>query len=517
MPNNPIPMIKLRTIIRLYDGQHGLKSIATLSRTSRVTVKKYINKWNTLNMSFGEFQSKSDAELRELFCVDDTPAPPNPRHEELESLMPAICKELGKRGMTTLKQWEKYIATHPDGYGLTQFRYAVQRYRMVSNPTMRMEHKAGDKLFVDFTGDKLWIYPPGEQPRQVEVFVAILGCSLLTYVEAVESQCKEDFITVCESALYYYGGVPQVIVPDNLKSAVTKASRYEPTINEEFSRFAEHYGMVVDPARVRKPRDKAHVENAVKLTYRDIFTALDGLHCPDVASLNVAIRAALEKHNNRNLDRRNYSRREYFEDIEREALAPLNPLRFQIRKHVIATVGKDGYVRLSEDVHYYSVPHTYIRQKVKISYSSSDVEVYDTHKLTLIASHTRSRVKYHHTTVRQHLCPKHQALLEWEPEKFIAQSASMHEDIEHYIRRVLDKTRYQEHAIKMCSGILGLAGKVGVDRLASACRLADRIGRYSFNEIRDMLRNNSDSLDLPEEDEALMPEHENIRGAGYYK
>lgn len=280
MPNNPIPMIKLRTIIRLYEGQHGLKSIATLSRTSRVTVKKYIKIWNSLEMSFIEFQRKSDAELRELFCVEDSPAPPNPRLEELEGLLPQICKELGRRGMTTLKQWDKYIAEHPDGYGLTQFRYAVQRYRMVSNPTMRMEHKSGDKLFVDFTGDKLLIYPPGEQPRQVEVFVAILGCSLLTYVEAIESQCKEDFITVCENALYYYGGVPQAIVPDNLKSAVTKANRHEPTINEEFSRFAEHYGMVVDPARVRKPRDKAPVENAVKLTYKDIFTALDGLPLP---------------------------------------------------------------------------------------------------------------------------------------------------------------------------------------------------------------------------------------------
>jgi transposase len=262
-------------------------------------------------MSYEEFCSKSDAELHELFCVEGSPAPPNPRLEELESLLPQICKELGRRGMTTLKQWDKYIAEHPGGYGLTQFRYAVQRYRMVSNPSMRMEHKAGDKLFVDYTGDKLWIYPVGEQPRQVEVFVAILGCSLLTYVEAVESQCKEDFITVCENALYYYGGVPQAIVPDNLKSAVTKANPYDPDINPEFGRFADHYGIVAFPARSGRPKDKAQVENAVKLTYKDIFTALDGLHCPDIASLNVALHAALERHNNRNLDRRNYSRREY--------------------------------------------------------------------------------------------------------------------------------------------------------------------------------------------------------------
>ena len=517
MPNNPIPMIKLRTVIRLYDAGHGLKSIATLSRTSRVTVKKYVKIWNTLDMSFEQFQSKSDAELRELFCVLDAPAPPNPRLEELERLMPRICKDLGKRGMTTLKQWEKYIREHPQGYGLTQFRYAVQRYRKISNPVMRMEHKAGDKLFVDFTGNKLWIYPPGEQPRQVEVFVAVLGCSLLTYVEAVESQSKEDFITVCENALYYYGGVPQAIVPDNLKSAVTKASRYEATLNEEFRRFAEHYGMVAHPARVRKPKDKAPVENAVKLTYREIFTALDGLHCPDVSTLNIAIRTALERHNNRNLDRRNYSRREYFEDIERESLAPLNPIRFQIRRHTKATVGRDGYVRLGKDIHYYSVPHTYIGKKVKILWSSSDVEIYDTRKLTLIASHTRSRVPYGRTTAHEHLCPKHQALREWTPQKFISEAAGMHPDIEHYIRQVLEKTRYADTANKMCVGILGFARKVSVERLAAACLLADSYGRWSYREIEDVLRNNSDAMIIQEQMETQMPEHENIRGAEYYQ
>jgi transposase len=173
----------------------------------------------------------------------------NPRLAELESLLPDICRELGRKGMTTLKQWEKYISAHPSGYGLTQFRIAVQRYRIVSNPSLRIEHKAGDKLFVDYCGDKLWLYPPGESPRQVEVFVSILGYSLLTYVEASASQSKEDFIQSCENALDYYGGVPQALVPDNLKSAVSKPGRYESTINEEFARFAEHYGILVLPAK----------------------------------------------------------------------------------------------------------------------------------------------------------------------------------------------------------------------------------------------------------------------------
>jgi len=231
-------MTKLRTIIRLYEDRTGLKTIAEMARTSRNTVKKYIMRWNSLGMSFEEFQSRSDSELHELFCVGDEPSPPNPRMEALEALLPSICKEMGKKGMTSNKQWERYIAVHPDGYGVTQFRLAIRRYQIVSNPSMRMEHKAGDKMFIDYTGAKLWVYPPGDEPRPVEVFVAVLGCSLLTYVEAVESQCKEDLITACENALYYYGGVPQAIVPDNLKSAVTKASRYEAVLNEELTGFS---------------------------------------------------------------------------------------------------------------------------------------------------------------------------------------------------------------------------------------------------------------------------------------
>jgi transposase len=242
-------MTKLRTIIRLYEDLLGLKTISTMARTSRNTVKKYINTWNSLGLGYEEFQSKSDAELHALFCIAARSSSHNPRLEELERLLPAITKELSKKGMTTIRQWNEYIKSYPDGYGLTQFRIAIQRYRMINNPSMRKEHKAGDKMFFDYTGSKLWIYPPGEQPREVEVFVSILGCSLLTYVEASESQCKEDLITACENALYYYGGVTQALVPDNLKSAVTKASRYEAIINDEFERFAEHYGVVILPAR----------------------------------------------------------------------------------------------------------------------------------------------------------------------------------------------------------------------------------------------------------------------------
>jgi transposase len=465
-------------------------------------------------MNYEEFRQRSDSALHELFCVTEEPSAPNPRLETLEGLMPDICKELGKKGMTTLIQWDKYRKSNPDGYGLTQFRMAIQRYRRVSNPSMRMEHKAGDKMFIDYTGDKLWIYPRGESPRQVEVFVSVLGCSLLTYVEATGSQSKEDFIGCCENAFYYYGGVPRAMVPDNLKAAVIKAGRYEPVLNEEFERFAEHYGVAVVPARVRKPKDKALVENAVKLTYKDIFTRIEELHCPDLNSLNAAIRSALEIHNNGALTSRNYSRRSYFEEIEREVLAPLNPVRYQIKKHIMATVGKDGYVRLREDIHYYSVPCAYIGKKLRISYTSSDVEVFDGYDC--IASHTRSRIAFRHTTNPEHLSPKHRAVAEYSPENFLCQAAEIHEDVEHYIRKLLETKRYIDQVNKSCSGILSLARKVGASRLAAACRLAQSYGRYSFLEIEDILKTKSELIEQPEETPDI-PEHENIRGKDYYK
>ena len=358
-----------------------------------------------------------------------------------------------------------------------------------------MEHKAGDKLFIDYTGDKLWIYPFGEPPRQVEVFVAVLDCSLLTYVEAVHSQSKEDFITACENAFYYYGGVPRAVVTDNLKAAVIKAGRYESVLNEEFSRFCEHYGVSALPARVRKPKDKAAVENAVKLTYKDIFTRIEPLRCPDIKSLNAAVRSALEIHNNNILTGRNYSRRTYFEEIEQEVLSSLNPIRYQIKKQVMATVGKDGYIRLREDIHHYSVSHTYIGKKLKLYYTAGDVEIFDGYNR--VAAHTRSRIAYRHTTNPEHLAPQHRAVLEHSPENFLKEAARIHEDVEYYIGKIIESNRYLDQINKSCSGILSLVRKVGVQRLADACRLASSYGRYSFLEIQDILKTNPNSLRYP--------------------
>jgi transposase len=235
--------------------------------------------------------------------------------------------------MTALKQWEKYITENPSGYGLPRFRIAVQRYRTVSNPALRIEHKSGDRMFIDCCGDKLWLLPfRGISPSGRSLCIGTRLYPAHLYVEATESQGREDFIQSCENALDCYGGVPQAIVADNLKSAVSKPGGYESTLNEEFARFAGHYGTVILPARVRKPKDRAHVENAVKLTCKEIYTEVEGLHCRDMKSLKAAIRSEMEKYNNKPLYGRNYSRRSYYEDMERETMGTLNPIRYQVKK-----------------------------------------------------------------------------------------------------------------------------------------------------------------------------------------
>jgi transposase len=293
---------------------------------------------------------------------------------------------------------------------------------------MQMEHKAGDKLYVDFAGDKLSIIDEQTgEVHPVEVFVTILGTSQLTYVEAVMTQQKEDFIAACENAMHYCGGIPAAIVPDNLKSAVTKSSKYEPTLNETFADFAEHYGTAILPARAYRPRDKALVENAVRIIYTRIYVKIKRKDYFSLEALNAAIITALEEHNNAPLRGRNYSRRQQFDDIEKSALLPLPPLRYELKKHQYATVAKNGHAGLSADKHYYSVPYRFIGKKVKLLYSRHSVEIY--YNYERIALHQRTKSPYQYTTQKEHMASTHRFVSEWTPERFTSWAASIHEDV----------------------------------------------------------------------------------------
>ena len=419
--------------------------------------------------------------------------------------------------MTRQLLWERYRLEHPTGFGLSQFKHYLSQWKAQTSPTMRIEHKAGDKLFVDFAGDKLsLVHEQTGELREVEVFVAILGASQLTYVEAVASQQKEDFIAACENALHYCGGVPQAIVPDNLKSAVIKGNKYEPTLNETFADFAQHYATCILPARSYRPRDKALVENAVKLAYRRIYARISGTVYHSLFELNAAIKAALEEHNNALLKGRHYSRRQQFEEVERSALLPLPPLRYELKKCLYATVAKNGHVALSADKHYYSVPYRYIGKKVKLLFSRHSVEIY--YNYQRIALHERLKVPYHYTTDKEHLASTHRFVAEWTPQKFISWAEAIHEDVRLYITEVLQRKQHPEQAYKSCVGILSFAKKVGNERLAGACRRALSYGAYNYKTIQLILEKELDKRDAPgETDHLSMPLHDNIRGENYYQ
>ena len=518
MTNKQLGMEKIRQVLRCYSQGYGTKSISSMLTVSRNTVKKYLQVFQRSGLDYEGVLSLSDQELSELFHEKTRVKTESERMEELKSLLPEYCKRLQKKGVTRESLHREYLSSHPDGYGRTRFYILIQQHIACSRPIMHLEHKAGDKVFIDFAGDKLSIIDldTGEI-IPVEVFVAILPCSQLTYVEAVMSQKKEDLIRASENALLYYQGAPSAIIPDNLKSAVTKSSKYEAILNEDFAAFAEHYGCTVIPARAYKPRDKALVEGAVKLIYRSIYPKIQEREFYDLDSLNAAIRVALELHNNTPLTDRKYSRREQFEEIERDSLRKLNPIRFELKQRYRATVMKNGHVRLGEDAHYYSVPCGYIGKKVILLYTSREVCIY--YGYELIASHTRNRARCRYTTLEEHLASHHRYITEWNPDKFIREAAAIHPDVEAYIRQVMEEKKHPEQAYKSCQGILSFARRVGNTRLTNACRWATSYGLYNYPIIERILNNRQDEFPLEDSagQETEMPSHENIRGKEYYQ
>lgn len=515
MANTTISMSKIRQILWLYSQGRSRLFIASQTGVSRNTAKKYLAAFEASGFTFEQVNALNDKELEDFFGKSQQ-RPPDSRLLALQRCFPQVDKELKCPGVTRLLLWEAYRKEFSDGFQYTQFCFYYKQWKARVNPVMHLDHKAGDKLFVDFAGQKLALIDKesGEEIA-VEVFVAILGASQLTYVEAVLSQQKEDFIGACEQALHYLGGVPAAIVPDNLKAAVTKSNRYEPTLNETFADFADHYGTTILPARAHRPRDKALVEGAVKIIYTRIYAPLRKNSYHSLPELNVAIRAALETHNNQLLQGRNYSRRLQFEEVERPLLAPLPVLPYAFKKQFHATVMKNGHVCLGPDKHYYSVPYRFIGKKVKLLYSRSLVEVY--YHYERIALHKRLKSPYNYTTDKEHLASTHRFMSEWTPDKFLEWAASIHEDVRLYILKILDRKQHPEQAYRSCIGILSFAKKAGPERLTSACRRALSYGSYTYKTIQLILEN---KMDQYEEslfaDERTMPQHDNIRGEDYY-
>jgi transposase len=515
MANKNINMSKLRQILKLSASHHqGSRSIRDATGVSRTTIRKYIIQYRALKTPWDELAKLSDKDLHDLFHTDPVLPDPPVREKELYAIFPQVEKRLKQPGMTLQKLWKEYSDKNMDAFQSSGFYKHYLLWKGRSHPSMHMVHKAGDKMFVDYTGKKLEIIDviTGEI-KPVEVFVAILGASQLTYVQAIESQDIADFIMCCENALHYFGGAPAAVVPDNLKSAVIKSSRFEPSLNQNFEAFAEHYRMVVLPARAYKPKDKALVEGAVKIAYNKIFTNLHGQKFYSLSEINETIMRHLENHNKAFFSGRTYSRMDQFTDLEQKALQTLPPMRFEMRENTQVTVMKNGHICLHRDKHYYSVPFIHVGKKVKIFFSKSRVDIY--YKYELIASHERIKSQHTYTSEGAHLATFNNHLLDWNPQRFIEDAHKIHEDVGHYIALVISKKAHPEQAYKSCQGILSFAKRVGNARLINACKRADHYRLYNYKIIESILQKNLDQYEM--EDEAPpMPAHDNIRGEKYY-
>ncbi len=513
-----IEMFTIRQVLRLYASGRGTKYISQSTGVARNTVKKYLYRYVQLKITMEQLDTMSDAQMSKAFLVKKPAPVPSKRITDLEALLPSFAGMLKKRGVTKQMVYAKYVLSCPDGFKSSAFLERLNAFMRIGKGSMRMEHKAGDKMFVDFTGKKLHLVDKlSGEITDVEVFVAILGCSQLTFVMAVPSQQKEDFIMGCEKALHFFGGVPQAIVPDNLKSAVTKASKYEAQLNDNFAAFAEHYRTFGFPTRTYKPKDKALVEGAVKIIYTTIFSKIDQQVYHHIDDMNVDILQHLKPHNDKLLTGQNYSRMQQFNELERHTLQPLNPYPFELMSVQLSTVNKYGHVLLSVDKRYYSVPYKLIGKRLKIKYTTQKLSVYDDNEV--VAVHDRFSGKGHkYITIQEHLASQHKYLSEWNPQKFMEMAAAIDEVVANYISKILSREMYPEQSYKSCSGVLNLAKRVGKQRLINACKRADSYSVYNYGIIDQILRSKADYIAFEDDlSNPSMPTHENIRGQDYYE
>jgi transposase len=493
---------KIRDIIR-YRQTTDLseRQIARALAVSRTVVARTLQAYRTSGLEWSEVPSLADSVLQQRLTMGTPPAPKE-RYTQLAARL-----------------WERYLGERPDGYQYSQFCLHFERWRADAEVTMHIEYKAGEAVLVDWAGDKLEVLNGTTgQPWALEQFVAILGASQLTYMEARESQQEPDWIRANEGALRYFGGSPAALIPDNTRTAISRSDPYEPGVNPVFDEFARHYGVVVMPARVRRPRDKALVENAVRLVYQRISARLRGQTFFSLSEVNAAIRELLQQHNTRTFTRLPYSRRELFERVEREALRPLPSEPFMLKSTTMATVGSNYHVELREDRHYYSVPHQLRRRdpptRVKIVWDDRVVSVYWDN--VRVAQHRRERTPNGYTTLAEHMPNTHRFLAEWSPERFLSWAAKMGPETTELIGKVLEAAAYPPQAFRSCQGILNLAKTNGSSRLNAACRRALEIGTTSYKRVKNILALNLEQEQSPRLDLGPLPMHENVRGGAYY-
>ena len=508
-------MSKIKQLLQMHRQGMSNRSISRELELDKETVNGYIRKIKANGFRIEELMLLDDPVLESKFMAG-SPAYTEERFESFKDLIPYLEKELGRKHVTRRLLWNEYISDHPDGYRYSQFCFHLNQMTQARKPVAIMEHRAGEKLYVDFAGDTIeYVDRRTGEIFKAQVFVANLPYSDYTFVMAVASQSTDDFLYALGCCFSFLGGCPRVLVPDNLKAAVVKADRYEPELNRVMEDFANHYGFVVVPARVRKPRDKASVENSVKIIYQRVYARFRNRTFFSIDEINESFREKVKEHNQTRMQQRDYSRQEKFLAEEKQALSPLPATDFEIKYYADLRVATNNCIYLGRDRHYYSVPHAYIGQKVTVIYTRSLVQIYSNGQS--IASHRRS-VGFGYTTIKEHLCSSHRHYKDRSPEYYIQTAEKRSVVLAKLFQQIFEQAQIPETVFKRCDGLLSLQRKTDPAVFERACQLAMEHDQLSYKFVQKVIENKTfmqNETDMQDNSKPL-PKHDNIRGKQYF-
>jgi transposase len=508
-------MRKIKEVLRLHSLGLAQRQIARSCSIGQSTVSEYLKAADAAGLKWEEINDWNDARVAAALLPGRTAELSRGRLPEPD--YGGIHAELQKHKHLTLQLvWEEYRGIHPNGYGYSRFCELYQRWRRTQEVILRQEHRAGEKLFVDYAGKTIAVQDPvtGER-REAQLFVAVVGASSYTFAEATWTQGLADWIGSHIRAFEFLGGVTEIVVPDNLKSGVTKTCRYEPGVNVTYEEMAGHYGVAVVPARPRKPRDKAKVEAGVLLVERWILASLRRRTFFSLGEVNEAIAELLTRLNQRPFRKREGSRQSLFAALDQPALRALPAERYQYGEWKTARVNIDYHVEFGN--HFYSVPYALTQQEVEVRATAMTVEIF--HRGVRVASHLRSSVQYRATTRHEHRPKSHQKHLEWTPSRLLEWARTIGPATAEVFDRIMAK-RHPEQGYRSCLGILRLGSQYPKERVEAAARRAVALNACTYQSVKSMLQNKLDAL-APEPDSVNAPkpplDHPNLRGPEYFE
>lgn len=513
MSQKPVTMEQLKQILQLKNDGIAIREIARRIGISRNSVRKYLAQLDTCN------ENLTNKELAEKAYNNDLLELNVHKQQQLFQHFESAEAELMRTGVTRLLLWKEYLQDYPDGYGYSQYCYHLNQYLKHKDVTMHLEYKAAELLMIDFAGKKQhYVDMETGECIYCEVFVAVLPFSGLIFCYPVPSQKTYDLGSCINAMLLFYAGVTVTILCDNLKTAVSRASRYEPIFTDLCYQLSEHYGTTFTATRPYSPRDKAMVEKAVSIVYAHVYAPLRNREFGSLHALNSAMQEQLLLLNNKPYKNTAFSRWYFYEQHELPLLKALPPEPFAPKKVATLTVQRNYHIQLREDFLYYSVPYLFVGKKVKILYDNRVVEVY--YDNSRIALHIRKLPSKAYTTLAEHMPPNHQRMQQikgWNKEDLLAQAARIGTYTAQAAALMLENSIYIEQNYKACFGMLMLQKKYSTPRLEAACKRALQGPRVNYTMIKNILEKNLDKQLPLFDNENNIPPHGNIRGKDNYQ